>query len=364
MHPIITAFPAPNFRSLREKKGLFANGLRSYTALFGSGTAAVYWAFRGSGLPKGSTAWMPSFNCGVEIQAAMDAGFTVRYYRVAPDLSVDVEDLERRLRNCPGAVLLIHYFGFPQTRVEMISQLCRELGSVLIEDCAHALFSSLGGTPLGSFGDASVYSLRKSLPLYDGGALQINRSEFKITPRLKRATVPFKVFVKDSIRRTADSRLMGAFRRWLASGRKGPPKAPWETQAPCYSKGFSLLSRRLALSASPDDIVSARRRRWQRVHGRLSGLKEHHAVWDHLPDGVSPLFYCVRVRDRDILMNRLLASGVETFRFGAQFHPTLDLSLYPGNLEMRESILAFPVHQDLDPNSLNEALDIYCRSIE
>jgi dTDP-4-amino-4,6-dideoxygalactose transaminase len=104
---------------------------------------------------------MPEYHCGVEVQAAIDAGLNVRYYRVSRDLSVDEEDLERRLRACPGPVLLIHYFGFAQPGVKRIAQLCQELGVTLIEDCAHALFSSHGEIPLGAFAPVSVFSLKE-----------------------------------------------------------------------------------------------------------------------------------------------------------------------------------------------------------
>jgi dTDP-4-amino-4,6-dideoxygalactose transaminase len=304
---------------------------------------------------------MPTYNCGVEVQAALDAGLIVRYYRVTPDLSVDEEDLEKQLRSCPGPVLLIHYFGFPQTGIERIFRLCQELGSVLIEDCAHALFSSLGETPLGLFAPVSVFSLRKTLPLYDGGTLLVNGSRFGTPPSPSPSLDPYRCMVKDAIRRTLGLHLTEALRRWRATGKEPEPARPaWEFQASYYRQGFSLLSHRLASSANPTAIVGARRQNWQRVHNRLSTLPGHRPVWNKLPPGTCPLFYCLWARDRDSVMERLSEAGVETFRFGARAHPTLDLSSYPESLALRQFILGFPVHQGLDPHLLDRALDIYC----
>ena len=67
-------------------------------------------------------------------------------------------------------MLVIHFNGWPQP-IEEIRSLCREHGAALIEDCALAFLSARDGAPLGSFGDASVFCLYKTLPLPHGAAL-------------------------------------------------------------------------------------------------------------------------------------------------------------------------------------------------
>jgi dTDP-4-amino-4,6-dideoxygalactose transaminase len=305
---------------------------------------------------------MPEYHCGVEVQAAIDAGLSVRYYRVSRDLSVDEGDLERCLRILPGPVLLIHYFGFAQPGVVRIARRCRELGVTLIEDCAHALFSSLGQVPLGTFGPVSVFSLRKSLPIYDGGALSVTDYPFEALRPLSPSMEPYKFLLKDTIRCILGKRITESIRSMRAApSDPNPPKPEWEHQAAEYRRGFSLLSRRLASSAEPSAVVDARRLNWQSVHLRLAAYSEHRPVWDGLPIGTCPLFYCFWVRDRDTLMKRLLAEGVETFRFGARPHPSLDLSSYSESGYLRDSILAFPVHQNLDGQALHQALDVLAR---
>src|SRR5688572_12680295 len=75
------------------------------------GRDALSGAFRALSLPGGTIAWMPSFHCGVEVQAALDAGLAVDFYPVRADSNVDYAELEARVRARPGPVLLIHYFG-------------------------------------------------------------------------------------------------------------------------------------------------------------------------------------------------------------------------------------------------------------
>ena len=60
------------------------------------------------------------------------------------------------------------------------SQLCDEHGLILIEDCAHALFASSCGRPLGTHGDLATFSFHetKNVTCGEGGALLVNREDW------------------------------------------------------------------------------------------------------------------------------------------------------------------------------------------
>jgi len=113
-------------------------------------------------------------------QAAIDAGLNVEFYRLTNELSIDEEDLEKNLLDRPGVVFAIHYFGFAQPAIERIAALWRQHGCVLIEDCAHAFFSRRNGRQLGEFAPIAIFSLRKSLPISDGGALLVNSTTLRL----------------------------------------------------------------------------------------------------------------------------------------------------------------------------------------
>ena len=135
----------------------------------------MFRACRGLDRKQHAWAWLPAMHCGVEVDAILQAGYQVAFYSVANDLSVDEDDLERKIRRQPGLVVLIHYFGFPQPATRRIEALCSRHGCVLVEDCAHSLFSKSAGRQLGDFGHVAVFSLRKTLGLFDGGAFRVNR---------------------------------------------------------------------------------------------------------------------------------------------------------------------------------------------
>ncbi|MEA2843945.1 MAG: perosamine synthetase, partial [Actinomycetota bacterium] len=129
------------------------------------GRGAVWLALQALGLGPGRRLAMPSFHCGAEVDAARLAGVEVVFYRVAPSLEVDEDDLAKVAAGA-DAVYLISHFGFPLP--------ARPPNVLVIEDVAHGMFSDGGdGRPLGTGADAAVFCPRKSLGVPDGGAVLV-----------------------------------------------------------------------------------------------------------------------------------------------------------------------------------------------
>ncbi|MEM1404161.1 MAG: DegT/DnrJ/EryC1/StrS family aminotransferase [Pseudomonadota bacterium] len=104
------------------------------------------------------------------------SGVAYRFYGVDDHLRVSVDALAAQLSSGDiGALLLVHWFGFPAADISAIRDLCRSTGVLLIEDCAHVV--SLPGAhagELGAFGDVAFYSVHKVLGGVAGGALVWN----------------------------------------------------------------------------------------------------------------------------------------------------------------------------------------------
>ena len=66
-----------------------------------------------------------------------------------------------------AAILATHTFGTP-CDVDGLEALARERGAALFFDAAHAFGARAGGRPVGSFGDAEVFSLSATKPLVAG----------------------------------------------------------------------------------------------------------------------------------------------------------------------------------------------------
>ncbi|WP_428055453.1 DegT/DnrJ/EryC1/StrS family aminotransferase [Candidatus Avelusimicrobium fimicolum] len=98
-----------------------------------------------------------------------------QFYNLQENLQVDMVDFIKKIQNPHiRAVFLIHYFGFPQENIVSIKKICQQKGILLIEDCAHSLYSCLNGRPIGQFGDFALFSIHKFLPSKAGGFLLLN----------------------------------------------------------------------------------------------------------------------------------------------------------------------------------------------
>jgi perosamine synthetase len=349
----VSAFPAPRLRNLLRVPN--HDGFPVYANLHDSGRAALYWGCRGLDFCSGKTAWLPSFHCGVEVDAVSSAGFNVGFYRVTGDLDVDLEDLDRKVRSRSGVVLVTHYFGFPQPGLAKIAALCGEFGSVLIEDCAHGLFSG----SIGATGAMSIFSIRKSLPVYDGGALQVRPDVFERMNHTLRT--PLYATSRSSYALCAKSLIKGLLRKdplaCNESAEHFPPIAPVLEPNPHYVGAFSALSRQLAKSHHPSVIVAARRRNYQRLDSSLRGTPGYKTVFPQLPSETCPLFLPIWTSNRSELMRLLREDGIETFRFGATAHRLLPDGSDHEAERLRNSILGIPIHQCLELRQIDWIAD-------
>lgn len=75
-----------------------------------------------------------------------------------------------------SGVMIYHQYGYPQKMASLMRE-AQKRNLFVIEDCAHALFSSIDGTRLGLLGDAGVFSFSKFFPSYTGGAILTKRRD-------------------------------------------------------------------------------------------------------------------------------------------------------------------------------------------
>src|SRR5262249_36613595 len=105
------------------------------------GRHAAALACRRFGVGPGDEVLMPSYHCGVEVDAVLSTGATVVLYRVDGRLDVDVEHVALSISERTRAVYAIRSFDGARQLADLRA-LCRLHGIPLIEDCALALFAS------------------------------------------------------------------------------------------------------------------------------------------------------------------------------------------------------------------------------
>ncbi|HSL71154.1 MAG TPA: DegT/DnrJ/EryC1/StrS family aminotransferase [Longimicrobiales bacterium] len=326
------------------------------------GRDALYWAFRMLYPRAGATAWLPSFHCGLEVEAARSAGFDLAFYHVRADLTVDVEDLAARVQARPGPILLIHYFGRGDPATRQIAALCASVGMPLIEDCCHALYSRLEDRWLGSFGQLAAFSLPKTLGTPDGGVLSADLTTLRATlrrepiaPALRtRALWPFVALLD----RKSPLPNWFAGSTWAAG--PGRPSIPPAADAPPrdYTRRMSLITEWLSAAVRPDLIAQRRRANCEQLAARLRAVTSVQSLWPMPDAGTVPLGLPLFVRDRDRLVRALEAERIESYVFGRYPHPALPDGAFPAARMLREQLIAVPVHHALTSSQLDRLSDV------
>lgn len=118
----------------------------------------------------------------------MESGIKYDFYEINRDISINIDNLRVKLkdicqRNEKPVLLLVHYFGYPDKRITDVVSLCRNNGALIIEDCAHALYTDLIDHKCGEYGDFVLYSIHKMLPYEKGGILKVNNAKFDFKDR-------------------------------------------------------------------------------------------------------------------------------------------------------------------------------------
>ncbi len=333
-----------------------------------SGRYALYAGLRALGLPPGAVVLVPAYNCGTEVEPVLRAGLMPRFYRVGRDLGCRIEDIEEGLeRSGARALLLTHYFGLPQPRVAEVAALCRERGAALIEDCAHALLGEHEGRPLGSFGEAAVFSLIKPLPLPDGGLFMLNNGAAVAAPE---QNPPPAALIRHLLARIGRhnspaeggwpawawpvllERGLGVWRRAaeLAGARSAgvdPRATSFRPEAATWR--MSALSRGLLARLDLEAVKAARRRNFSTL---LAHFRERHPdclIFRELPEGACPLLFPVRLRRKppELFARSLAGWGVEACAWWRELHPAVPWEDFPEERALKGRVLALPVHQGL-----------------
>jgi 8-amino-3,8-dideoxy-alpha-D-manno-octulosonate transaminase len=85
---------------------------------------------------------------------------------------ISPEDLKRRITSRTRGIIAVHMSG-AAINIEPITEVARERGLFLLEDCAQANGASVGGRKAGTFGDMAVFSfqMNKNMTSGEGGAV-------------------------------------------------------------------------------------------------------------------------------------------------------------------------------------------------
>lgn len=309
---------------------------------------------------------VPAYHHGVEIEAIIDAGAKVKFYRITDNWDIDLEDVEKKINNKTSALYLTHFGGFPGP-IKAMRKLADKYKLPLIEDCALSLFSMDGDMPLGITGDVAIFCLYKVLPLPNGGAMvinspkQYNYSESQPPPLSSTISLTLSSILRNialrggKVGRELRKQALKLGKKTLQASTIKPILTGSQHFNPAHLKlGISQFTKQLLFAQNIPDIIAKRRRNYLLLQKHLGGLSR--PIFNNLPEGVVPLFYPMEVEDNRLLAEQLLARGIEAVDFWRDFHPACNALEFPEVAKMRRTMVEIPCHQDISLETLSQII--------
>ncbi|MGH2757041.1 MAG: DegT/DnrJ/EryC1/StrS family aminotransferase [Actinomycetota bacterium] len=322
-----------------------------------NGRSALAAALSLKGIGEGARVLVPAYICQSVVTAIRSVGSEVDFYPISSSLEPDLGAIERLLSSSTSSLLAVHYFGFPMHGFDPTRKLCREKDVVLIEDCAHALFSRTNDRLLGSDGDAAIFSFRKSLPVPEGGALVLRDGPTESGARLPVREIP--ALLREVAFAAED--LIGASLRFRMVARPGVLERLYDADdraQPHRDEPIGRLSKRMFFRQRPAEIAAARRRNFDHVGAALQDAGFSLLIGAVAPPGSCPVGLPVLVPERDRVRASLYRRGVGTRTFWDRLPKELPLDRFPGSTYLRDRILVLPVHHTLDEKRIRMMIDV------
>jgi perosamine synthetase len=146
-----------------------------------SGTVALDLAIHLLGLCRGDEVICTPQTYRAMAQPLLDLDVNVRFCDIDPNtLNMDPEALRAMISERTRAVIVVHYGGAPADMREIV-RIAHDHGSLVLEDCAHALGSSYYGEHPGALADIgcfSFHSLKNITTLGEGGMITFARDDW------------------------------------------------------------------------------------------------------------------------------------------------------------------------------------------
>ena len=171
---VLRAGGMSGFELTKEFEKKYAQLLgREYGLAYHNGTAAILGALYGMGIGVGDEVIVPSLTYWATVTPTYNLGATPVFADVDPEtICIDPKDIEHRITPRTKAIIVVHYAGMPAD-MDAIIKIAEKHDIKILEDCSHAHGALYKGKEIGTFGDASAFSLMtgKSLAIGEGGIL-------------------------------------------------------------------------------------------------------------------------------------------------------------------------------------------------
>ena len=333
---------------------------------------ALFHGLRVLGLKSGDKVLLPAFHCRTVVEPVIRFGCEVVFYNVHRNGIIDFEDIAKKIDRRTRAIVAIHYFGILQP-VRRLQAFCQQHHLFLIEDCAHILVGDIEGEPIGSFGDVSIFSWRKFLPVYDGGLLVRNNVSCQAAPiSLKKLDNWFQVkIIKNLLEKLLiDMRSSGKQHSLYTHRLQVPPESSTKqkeqdnhcSQANVHADEFDYsqvnwpMSRwsKVILNRVDLPLVIQKRKANTKVLWDAMNTIPDVQPWSsvHEPSTCAWAFPMVAATRQDIHV-KLREKGIQAFSWSGVIHPFLPIEKFPEAKFLYHHLVLLPNQQSLTRHDIN-----------
>jgi len=137
-----------------------------------SGTGALHVALAALAVGPGQEIIVPAYLWASVLAAVVSLGAIPVLADIDDTFCLDPAEVEKRITPKTTGVILVHMSGAPGD-APALRELTRRHGLFLLEDCAQCAGGSIGGQPVGAFGEMGVFSFQtnKNMTAGEGGCV-------------------------------------------------------------------------------------------------------------------------------------------------------------------------------------------------
>jgi dTDP-4-amino-4,6-dideoxygalactose transaminase len=357
-------------------------GVRAIATSYGR--MAFYYILKSLGLRPGGEVVLPALTFWVIPEIARVAGFRPVFADVDPrTFTMTAETLARVISDKTVAVVPTHLWGLP-CDMDEIMDVARSRSVAVVEDCAHALGATYKDRPVGTIGDAALFSFQTLKPLntYGGGMAATRHTDVadRIAKLVAAEPRPTEKSIRKKLWQGRVQRISirpGVFTWTLfpilwasAYLNTNPDVFLWETIRPLdplpegYAERYSNVQAALGLEALKhfDRWTSDTQAHAATVTRRLADVPG--AQLPRVPSDRTHVFYqyCAYFPERDRTVFESLKRGVDLETLHVDVCTTLPLfSAYaadaPGAIATEQAV-QIPVYESLSADEVARVADV------
>jgi len=367
---IISARPYPNFGKIPSKTRYFNLDEMTFYPL---GRIALLSGLTALGLKKGDSIIMPAFICQSFIQPLQSFGFNLVFIDIGKSLELPVTVITNIVEKDDSikAILVVHYFGLTQN-IDEIANVCQKYKIKIVEDASHSFMSQLFRDRGSIKSDIEIFSMRKSLPVLDGGALRINTENYRLKKSFnsryasilndinylimrffERLIVAVGVNIYGQFVNRIKVKLRGKLSHEFQEYSTNPHHASWQLKKYLRSEEY-LQNTKYKITNNFNQLSQT----LQDLGFRLF-LKS-------IKDNIIPQA-CIVFDDRGGMVDYLRLNGIGAWQWPGEEMPqevAQNYRQYPNTFLFDEKLVLIPIHQSMSNKKINYITHILSKWIE